>query len=79
MTDLVEHIRQLIDHHRIDDQSNVADVGCCCGAASLPNHSRHLAQQIVDSLGLRKEAAGTEIRYVSAWFDEELTNLEGAE
>jgi hypothetical protein len=38
-----------------------------------------VAQQIVDSLGLREEAVGTEIRYVSAWFDDELTKLEGAE
>jgi hypothetical protein len=79
MTDLVEHIRRLLDHHRIDDQGNTADVGCSCGEASLPNHSRHVAQQIVDSLCLRKEAVGTEIRYVSAWFDDELTKLEGAE
>jgi hypothetical protein len=27
MTDLVEHIRRLLDHHRIDDQGNEADVG----------------------------------------------------
>jgi hypothetical protein len=79
MTDLVEHIRRLLEHHRIDDQGNTADVGCRCGEASLPNHSRHVDQQIVVSLGLRKEAVGTEIRYVSAWFDDELTKLEGAE
>ena len=70
---------RLLDHHRIDDERNTADVGCGCGAASLPDRSRHMAQQIVDSLGLRKEAVGTEIRYVSAWFDDELRKLEGAE
>jgi NADH/NAD ratio-sensing transcriptional regulator Rex len=79
MTDLVEHIRRLLDDHRIYDQGNAAVVGCGCGAASLQNHPRRVAQQIVDSLDLRKEAVGNEIRYVSAWFDDELTKLEGAE
>jgi hypothetical protein len=43
---------------------------------------RHLAQEIVDRLGLTQESAGDrsrKIRYVSAWFDDELTKLEGAE
>ena len=43
---------------------------------------RHLAQEIVDRLGLTQESAGdrsSKIRYVSAWFDDELTKLEGAE
>jgi hypothetical protein len=42
----------------------------------------HLAQEIVDQLGLTRESAGDrsrKIRYVSAWFDDELTKLEGAE
>jgi hypothetical protein len=41
-----------------------------------------LAQEIVARLGLRPERAGNtkdEIRYVSAWFDDVLTKLEGAE
>ena len=41
-----------------------------------------LAQEIVDRLGLTQESAGDrsrKIRYVSAWFDDELTKLEGAE
>jgi len=79
MSELVEHIRQILEHHRIDNQNNTADVECGCGAASLPNHSGHVAQQIVDRLHLRQEAAGSKIRYVSAWFDAELTKLEGAE
>ena len=79
MTELVEHIRQILEHHRVHDRSNTADVGCGCGAASLPNHSGHVAQHIIDRLHLREEAAGNKIRYVSAWFDAELTKLEGAE
>ena len=79
MTDLVEHIREILEHHHIDDQRNVASVGCGCGAVNLANHRRHVAQQIVDRLELRKETVGNETRYVSAWFDDELTKLEGAE
>jgi hypothetical protein len=48
----------------------------------LVHHSHHLAQEIVDRLGLTEESAGDrsrKIRYVSAWFDDELTKLEGAE
>ena len=43
---------------------------------------RHLAREIVDRLGLTQESAGDrsiKIRYLSAWFDDELTKLEGAE
>ena len=68
MTDLVEHIRQILEHHHIDD-----------GAVNLANHRSHVAQQIVDRLELRKEAVGNKTRSVSAWFDGELTKLEGAE
>ena len=59
----------------------VPDVRAVCGAEGLPDHSRHLAQVIVDRLGLTQESAGDrsrKIRYVSAWFDDELTKLEGA-
>jgi hypothetical protein len=71
VTDPVEHIRQILEHHHIDDQR--------CGAVNLANHRSHVAQQIVDRLELRKEAVGNKTRYVSAWFDDELTKLEGAE
>ena len=40
----------------------------------LADHCRHVAQQLVDRLELRKEAVGNETRYVSAWFDDELRN-----
>ena len=55
---------------------------CQCGAEELSDHSRHLAQEIIARLGLRPERAANakdEIRYVSAWFDDVLTKLEGAE
>jgi hypothetical protein len=40
---------------------------------------RHLVQEIVDRLGLTQESAGDrsrKIRYVSAWFDDELTSCQ---
>jgi hypothetical protein len=46
---------------------------------NLADHYRHVAQQLVDRLELRREAVGGKTRYVSAWFDDELTKLEGAE
>jgi hypothetical protein len=79
MTDLVEHIRGILERHRIDDQSDIADVGCSCGVVNLTDHYRHVAQQIIDRLELRRETVGSKTRYVSAWFDDELTKLEGAE
>jgi hypothetical protein len=51
-----------------------------------PGPARHLAEAIVRGLQLRREhleQTGDElrwrIRYRSAWFDDELTKLEGAE
>jgi hypothetical protein len=76
MTDLIERIREILEKHRIDDDS---DVGCRCGAEGSSDHSGHVAQEIIDRLGLRREAVGNEIRYVGAWFNNELTILEGAE
>lgn len=79
MTDLVEHIRGILEHHHIDDRSDLANAGCSCGIVDSADHYRHVAQQIVDRLELRREAVGSKTRYVSAWFDDELTKLEGAE
>ena len=73
MTGLIERIRQIIERHRADDGA------CSCGAKELSHHSGHLANEIVERLGLRQERVNNKIRYVSAWFDEELTILEGAE
>jgi hypothetical protein len=79
MTDLVDHIRQILEHHHTGDQSDDAGARCGCGAGDLASHHDHVAQEIVDRFELRKEVVGNKIRYVSAWFDDELTKLEGAE
>jgi hypothetical protein len=82
MTGPTEHIRQIVDHHCKDDRADGAGRSCGCGAEGLPDHSHHVAQEIVDRLGLTQESAddrSRKIRYVSAWFDDELTKLEGAE
>ena len=55
----------VLDHHRIDDQVQHCGRWMWLWRSILAElFSRHVAQQIVDSLGLRKEAVGTEIRYV---------------
>lgn len=86
MTNLIAHIRDVIDRHRKRDCDDDAGVSCGCGARQLTDHPSHVAQAIVDRRGLRpesadtfKEAVGDKVRYVSALFDEELTTLEGAE
>jgi hypothetical protein len=76
MTDLIERIREVIENHRIEDAS---DNGCRCGAEGSSDHSGHVAQEIIDHLRLRRETVGDEIRYVGAWFNYELTILEGAQ
>jgi hypothetical protein len=81
MTDLIERIRQIIDDHE-DDHAHGAGVTCRCGARRQSDHSGHMAEEIVKRLGLRSERVSnvsTQIRYVSALFDDELTKLEGAE
>jgi hypothetical protein len=70
MTELIACIREIIERP------------CHCGAEELSDHSGHVAQEIVAKLGLRPERSSNvkdAIRYVSAWFDDELTTLEGAE
>ena len=79
MNNLVKHIREILEQHHIDAQTNSAGVGCGCGAVDFADHSSHVAQQIIDRLELRKEAVGNKFRYVSAWVDDELTKMEGAE
>jgi hypothetical protein len=82
MTDLIERIRRIIEQHREVDRDDAPGVGCGCAAEGLSDHPRHVAEEIVDRLKLRPESANTvrnEIRYASAWFDDELTRLEGAE
>jgi hypothetical protein len=64
MTDPTDRIRQILERHHPYGQSD---------------HARHVAEDIVAQLGLRRENVEKKMRYVSAWVDGELTNLEGAE
>ena len=82
MTDLIDRVREIIQRHRVADSTAVKGRSCRCGAEQSSDHSRHVAQEIVASLGLRPEKPGDgkdAVRYVSAWFDDELTKLQGAE
>ncbi len=81
MTDLIDCIREIIERH-IKDFTAATGRTCHCGAEEASDHAHHVAQEIVARLGLRPEkpdSAKDEIRYVSAWFDDQLTKLEGAE
>jgi hypothetical protein len=64
MTDPSERIRQILQRHP---------------PYMHTDHARDVAEDVVRRLGLRREKADKKVRYVSAWFDDELTNLEGAE
>jgi hypothetical protein len=64
MTNPVERIRQILARHHPYGESG---------------HARHAAEDIVAQLELRREKVDSKMRYVSAWFDDELTKLEGAE
>lgn len=78
MIDPIEHVRQIIERHR-EGHGGDDGTGCDCGAEGLSDHSLRLAEDIVDRLGLTAESVSDpkkRIRYVSAWFDEELTKRE---
>ena len=48
----------------------------------MSDHSRHVAEQILDRLGLEPasiDEAKKKIRYATAWLDWELTKAEGAQ
>ena len=82
MPDLVEPLRRIIETHRATGRPEGGDVSCSCGAQKIPDHTRHVAEQIIDRLGLRPESvdeAKRHIRYATAWFDWELTKFEGAQ
>ena len=64
MTDPIDRIRQILERHHPYAKSD---------------HAHHVAADIVGQLELRREEADYKMRYVSAWFDDELTKLEGAE
>jgi len=79
MIDPIEHVRQIIERHREGHHGGGDGTACGCGAEGLSDHSLHLAEDIVDRLGLTTESvsdAKKRIRYVSACFDEELTKSE---
>ena len=64
MTDPIDQIRQILERHHPSVHSD---------------HAHQVAEDIVGQLELRREKADNKMRYVSAWFDDELTKLEGAE
>jgi hypothetical protein len=64
MTDPIDRIREILLRHH---------------PYALSYHAHHVAEDIVGQLELRREEAEDKMRYVSAWFDDELTKLEGAE
>jgi|GEM_PF-1843599 len=75
-------IGRIIEQHREVDRDDAPGVACGCLAEGLSDHPRHVAEEIVDRLKLRPESVDhvrNEIRHASAWFDDELTKLEGAE
>ena len=79
---LIERIRLIIDEHRASGDGDAAQVTCSCRAQPLSDYPRHLAEQIIDGLDLKAEATDhvkNQIRYATAWFDWELTTLEGAQ
>jgi hypothetical protein len=78
---LVDRIAQIIDHHHPTGGDVGSDVACSCGAQGLSGHSGHVADQIVGQLGLKPEIDEVKkrIRYASAMFDWELTQIEGAQ
>jgi hypothetical protein len=82
MTDLLERIRQIVKcHHKVEGEGG-AGAACSCGAEALADHPRHVAKEIIDRLGLRPDAVSNvseEVRYITGWFNDELTKLEGAE
>ncbi|HTY30553.1 hypothetical protein [Mycobacterium sp.] len=82
MPDLTGSLREIIAEHRAVRNTDAAEESCTCGAEGLSDHSRHVAEQIRDRLGLRPEAvddAKKRIRYATAWLDWELTIMEGAQ
>jgi hypothetical protein len=79
---LMERIRQIVGEHRERHDSDSDQAACSCGAQPLSDYPRHVAEQIVVGLDLRAEATDhveKQIRYATAWFDWELTTLEGAQ
>ncbi len=78
---LVDRVRQIIEDHQADVGIDGVGLSCSCGADDVLDHPLHLAEQIVDGLGLKPsiDEAKKKIRYATASLDWELTKLEGAE
>ncbi len=79
---LVERIAQIVGEHTEMTVDDGPGAGCRCGAWSLPDHPRHVAEQIVDELGLMPSViddAKQRLRYATAMLDWELSQLEGAQ
>ena len=55
MTDLVAHIREVIDEHAKPDRHDGGGLSCSCGATHLSDHSSHVAQAIVNRLELKRK------------------------
>jgi hypothetical protein len=82
LTPPLRALREVIEDHRAVRNVDDPDVSCSCGAEALSDHSDHLAERILDRLGLKPETvndAKRQIRYATAWFDWELTKFEGAQ
>ncbi len=82
MPDLTGVLREIIEGHRVVPQADASEGSCTCGAEGLSDHSGHVAEQILERLGLKPEAvdeAKERIRYATAWLDWELTKIEGAQ
>jgi hypothetical protein len=80
-TKLVDRISRIIDDHQATSSGPGSGVACRCGARTS-DHSRHVADQIVEELGLKPESIDEvkqRIRYASALLDWELTRFEGAQ
>ena len=78
---VIARVRQIIDDHRAAGVGPDALLTCSCGAEGLTDHPGHVAERVVDGLAIKPDIdkAKKRIRYASAWFDWELTQLEGAE
>jgi hypothetical protein len=82
MPDLVGPVREIIENHRAVQHVDDSMASCSCGAEGLSDHSGHVAERILDRLGLKPEAvddARKRIRFATAWLDWELTKAEGAQ
>ena len=82
LPDIVGPIRQVIEDHRPAGDGDDTNASCRCGADGIADHPRHVAERIIDRLGLKPDNIDDvqrQIRYATAWFDWELTKLEGAE